>query len=138
VSLRSSNFALFALFALVSLESSAAPEAPELQAEIGCRAEPSTRRVMCNVTLAAAPSRRLAWSDALVLEAPDASPPLRARVPSRSDSPERIVVSFVLGEAGGSVELLARAVDCPVAPVAGACRSLTRALSVELPALASP
>jgi hypothetical protein len=93
---------------------------------------------MCNVTLGAQPSRRLTWSDALVLEAPPASPPLRARVPSRSDSPERIVVSFVLGEASGSVQLLVRAVDCPAAPGAGACRSLTRALSVELPALASP
>jgi hypothetical protein len=138
VSLRFSSSALLSLVSLVSLEGYAAPEAPELHAQIVCRAEPSTRRVMCNVTLAAEPSRRLAWSDALVLEAPAASPPLRARVPSRSDSPERIVVSFVLGEAGGSVQLLARAVDCPIAPVVGACRSLTRALSVELPALASP
>jgi hypothetical protein len=129
---------LFSAAQLVSLASSAAPAKPELQAEIACRAEPSTRRVMCNVTLAAEPSRRLAWSDALVLEAPAASPPLRARVPSRSDSPERIVLSFVLGDVSGNVQLLARAVDCPVAPAGGACRSLTRALSVGLPALASP
>lgn len=109
----------------------------ELSAEVACRAEPSARRVLCSVTLAPEAGRRLAWADALVLEAPAASPPLRARVASRRDAPQRLVVSFVLGEATGHAKLLARAVACPLVE-GGACRTATLPLEVELPVLASP
>lgn len=111
--------------------------APELSAEVACRAEPNTRRVLCALALAAAAERRVTWADALVLRAPAASPPLRARVASRRDAPDKLVLSFVLGEAPGKVELLARAVHCP-ALFDGACRAATLPLEVELPALVTP
>lgn len=123
----------------LSLAPAAFANAPraELSAEIACRAEPSARRVLCSLTLVPEPGRKVAWADALVLTAPPASPPLRARVASRRDTPDRLVVSFVLGDAAGRAELLARAVACPVTE-SGTCRALTLPLELDLPVLASP
>jgi len=132
------GFSAFAAFtALATAGAASDTRAPELSAEVACRAEPSTRRVLCALALAAEVGRRVTWADAVVLAAPAASPPLRARVTSRRDAPDKLVVSFVLGEAAGRVELLARAVDCPVTGD-GACRATTLPLAVELPALSTP
>jgi hypothetical protein len=129
--------AAIAALALAAFAPAAEASAAELSAEVSCRAEPNTRRVLCSLSLVPEPGRRVVWSDALVLRAPPASPPLRARVTSRRDSPERLIVSFVLGDAAGRVELLARAVACPLTE-SGTCRAVTLPLSVELPVLASP
>lgn len=129
---------VLAAFATLAAPAAAADAlAPELFAEIACRAEPNTRRVLCALVLSAESGRRVTWADAVVLAAPEASPPLRARVTSRRDAPEKLVVSFVLGAASGKVQLRARAVDCPMTGD-GACRATTLPLEVELPALATP
>jgi hypothetical protein len=77
------------------------------------------------------------WADVVVLDAPAGSPPLRSRVAARRETPDRLVVSFVLGDAAGRVELLARAVACPPTGT-GACRAATLPLEADLPVLASP
>lgn len=134
---RAVSLASFAGVAVAGVASAAGAASAELSAEISCRAEPNTRRVLCSLTLVPEAGRRVAWADAVVLEAPPASPPLRARVASRRDTPDRLVVSFVLADAAGRVELLARAVACPVTG-RGACQAATLPLEVELPVLASP
>lgn len=128
----------FLAFATLATSGAASDQPPpELSAEVACRAEANTRRVLCALSLSAEAGRRVTWSDAVVLASPVASPPLRARVTSRPDAPDKLIVSFVLGEAPGRVELLARAVDCPVTGD-GACRATMLPLEVALPALTTP
>jgi hypothetical protein len=102
---------------------SARANEPRLAASMDCRTEPGSGRLLCTLALVADAGRSLTWSDALVVAAPPAAQPLRARVSSASSEPGRIVIGFVLGSAaGGPIEVLARAVSCPKPGRAGACR----------------
>jgi hypothetical protein len=98
-----------------------------------CRLESGTGRLLCTVMLAVPNERVLSWSDALVVSAPPAARPLRSRVASSSARPEQIVIGFVLGRgAGGRIEVVARAVTCPLTPRAGTCTPERRTVSYEL------
>ena len=106
------------------LASSAPAAAAELAppASMSCRIEAGSGRLLCTVSFVAPPGRSVSWSDALVVEAPRAARALRSRVTSKSDRPSEVVLAFVLGSGeGGRIDVLARAVTCPVAPRAGAC-----------------
>jgi hypothetical protein len=105
----------------VALEALGAPPGPapapadaELRGSMNCRAERETGRLVCSVELEAPTNEVLTWSDALVVSAPPAARPLRARVAGTGRPPRRIVLGFVLGPGvGGRIEVLARAVTCP-------------------------
>lgn len=91
-----------------------APAEAELRGSMDCRPERATGRLVCSVELAAPANEVLTWSDALVVSAPPAARPLRARVAGTGRPPRHIVLGFVLGPgAGGHIEVLARAVTCP-------------------------
>lgn len=110
-------------FTALVLWSAAAPAAePPAPASMSCRIEAGSGRLLCTVSFAPPAGRTVSWSDALVVEAPRAARALRSRVTSKSDRPSEVVLAFVLGSGeGGRIDVLARAVTCPVAPRAGAC-----------------
>lgn len=111
----------------IALSPNARADEAELAASMDCRSEPGSGRLLCTLTLVPGAGRSLGWSDALVVAAPPAVQPLRSRVASQSTEPGRIVVGFVLGSgAGGTIEVLARAVSCRATGRAGACRPSTR------------
>lgn len=111
---------------------SAHADEAELAASMECRSEPGSGRLLCTVALVPGAGRVLSWSDALVVAAPPAVQPLRSRVTSPSTEPGRIVIGFVLGSgAGGTIEVLARAVSCPGSGRAGACGPSTRRVTVR-------
>jgi hypothetical protein len=113
----------WALLATVALMGSAHAGEPELAASMDCRTEPGSGRLLCTLMLVPDAAHSLSWSDALVVAAPPAAQPLRARVSSASAEPARIVIGFVLGSGpGGPIEVLARAVSCPKPGRAGVCR----------------
>jgi hypothetical protein len=113
----------WALFASFTVMGSARADEPKLAASMNCGTEPGSGRLLCTLTLVPDAGRSLSWSDALVVAAPPAVQPLRARVTSASTEPARIVIGFVLGSGpGGTIEVLARAVSCPTPGRAGACR----------------
>jgi hypothetical protein len=92
-------------------------------ASMSCRVEAGSGRLLCTVSFSAPKARAIAWSDALVVEAPSAARPLRNRVTSRGDRPDQVVLAFVLGSGeGGRIAVLARAVTCPLTPREGACK----------------
>jgi len=129
------RFGVMAWF--VALEALGAPGGPapaesELRGSMDCRAERETGRLVCSVELEAPADEVLTWSDALVVSAPPAARPLRARVPGTGRPPTRIVLGFVLGPgAGGRIELLARAVTCPTAQTR-ACTSRSRRFGFDV------
>jgi hypothetical protein len=95
-------------------------------ASMACRIEPGSGRLFCTVRFLAPEGRAVSWSDALVVAAPRAARALKSRVTSRSDRPFEVVLAFVLGGGeGGRIDVLARAVTCPVAPRNGACTPLS-------------
>jgi hypothetical protein len=123
VARRSSGRFAWALLAGLAAIGSARADEPKLVASMNCGTEPGSGRLLCTLTLVADAARSLSWSDALVVAAPAAVQPLRARVTSASTEPGRIVIGFVLGSGpGGPIEVLARAVSCPKPGRAGACR----------------
>ena len=90
------------------------PAEPALKGRMDCRADRETGRLVCSVELEPPADEVLTWSDALVVSAPPAARPLRARVAGTGRPPRRVVLGFVLGPgAGGRIEVLARAVTCP-------------------------
>lgn len=110
------------LAALLVASAPAAAAEPPANASMSCRIEAGSGRLLCTVSFAPPAGRAVSWSDALVVEAPRAARALRSRVTSKSDRPSEVVLAFVLGSGeGGRIEVLARAVTCPVAPRAGAC-----------------
>jgi hypothetical protein len=113
--------ALLPLLAALALATPAAAEAKPL-ASMSCRLEAGSGRLLCTVSFAEPPERRITWSDALVVAAPSAAKPLRNRVTSRSDHPDQVVLAFVIGRGeGGRIGVRARAVTCPQRPAGGAC-----------------
>jgi len=105
----------------------------ELGATMACQTEPGSGRLVCTVEFKAPAERRIAWCDALVVSAPPAATPLRARVRG-TRTPPRAVLGFVLGPgAGGRIEVLARAVACPEKP-GEACVSLSRSVGFAVEA----
>jgi hypothetical protein len=122
---------------LVALEAFGAPPGPapaegELRGGMDCRAERETGRLVCSVELEAPADEVLTWSDALVVSAPPAARPLRARVAGTGRPPRRIVLGFVLGPgAGGRIEVLARAVTCPTSETR-ACASRSRRFGYDV------
>ena len=95
-------------------------------ASMACRIEPGSGRLLCTVRFVPPEGRAVSWSDALVVAAPRAARALKSRVTSRSDRPFEVVLAFVLGSGeGGRIDVLARAVTCPVAPRSGACTPLS-------------
>ena len=125
---------LFALAALGRGEARAAPApALALGAGLDCREELGTGRLLCTVEISPPFGYSIAWSDALVVEAPPAARPLRSRVPGAGDPPRSIVLGFVLASGeGGSIEIVARAAVCPAPPRAGACRPLSIRLAAPV------
>jgi hypothetical protein len=110
----------FAMLASSPVPSSA--QASE-RASMTCRVEAGSGRLLCTVSFSAPAESRVTWSDALVVAAPEAARPLRSRVTSQSGRPDQVVLAFVLGSGeGGRIEVLARAVTCPVGPREGACK----------------
>ena len=122
---------------LVALEALGAPPGPapteaELRGSMDCRAERETGRLVCSVELEAPRDEVLKWSDALVVSAPPAARPLRARVAGTGRPPRRIVLGFVLGPgAGGRIEVLARAVTCQASETR-ACVSRSRRFGFDV------
>lgn len=101
-------------------------------AAMTCRVEAGSGRLLCTVSVTAPPGRTIAWSDAVVVAAPNAARPLRNRVACRSDHPDQVVLAFLLGSgAGGRIEIESRAVACPRAKQAGACSALTRRVDFD-------
>jgi hypothetical protein len=118
----------FWLWVLVPLSAPAA--APP--ASMTCRIEAGSGRLLCTVSFVAPAGRVLSWSDALVVEAPRAARALRSRVTSKSDHPGEVVLAFVLGSGeGGRIDVLARAVTCPLAPRPGACTAETHRVAYD-------
>lgn len=117
-----------AVLALASLFSPGAAHAdePALQARMSCRLEAGSGRLLCTVSFSEAAGRAVVWSDALVVAEPRAVRALKSRVTSQSERPSEVVLAFVLqsGE-GGRIDVIGRAVSCPVAPRTGACRAET-------------
>ncbi|HEX5098505.1 MAG TPA: hypothetical protein VFV94_03355 [Polyangiaceae bacterium] len=107
-------------------------DAAKPAASMACRIEPGSGRLFCTVRIAAPEGRAVSWSDALVVAAPRAARALKSRVTSRSDRPGEVVLAFVLGSGeGGRIEVLARAVTCPVAPRSGACTPLSERVAYD-------
>lgn len=107
-------------------------DAPKPAASMACRIEPGSGRLLCTVRFAAPEGRAVSWSDALVVAAPRAARALKSRVTSRSDRPGEVVLAFVLGGGeGGRIDVLARAVTCPVAPRSGACMPVTERVGYD-------
>jgi hypothetical protein len=107
---------------LVSAPASSFAQARPL-ASMTCRVEAGSGRLLCTVSFTAPAEGRVAWSDALVVAAPQAARPLRSRVTSQSGRPDQVVLAFLLGSGqGGRIEVLARAVTCPVGPREAACK----------------
>jgi hypothetical protein len=101
-------------------------------ASMTCRIEAGSGRLLCTVSFVAPAGRAVSWSDALVVEAPPAARALRSRVTSKSDRPNEVVLAFVLGSgAGGRIDVLARAVTCPLAPRPGACTPETHRVAYD-------
>jgi hypothetical protein len=124
---------LVALAALLVTARRAAATEAELGAAMECRVEAGTGRLLCTVALEPPAGKTLSWSDAVVVSAPPSARPLRSRVASSAGHPERIVIGFVLGSGeGGRIEVVARAVSCPVSPRAGACTPSRRTVGYEL------
>jgi hypothetical protein len=99
---------------------------------MGCRIEPGSGRLLCTVSFVAETGREVSWSDALVVAAPSAARALRSRVTSTSERPDQVLLAFVLGSGeGGRIDVLARAVTCPVAARAGACTPSTARVSYD-------
>jgi len=123
---RSAALGVFALAAPLFLTVTGRADEPKRAATMACRIEPGSGRLFCTVRFAAPEGRAVSWSDALVVAAPRAARALKSRVTSRSDRPSEVVLAFVLGSGeGGRIDVLARAVTCPVAPRSGACTPLT-------------
>jgi len=101
-------------------------------ASMACRIEPGSGRLFCTVRIVAPEGRAVSWSDALVVAAPRAARALKSRVTSRSDRPGEVVLAFVLGSGdGGRIDVLARAVTCPVVPRSGACTPLSERVGYD-------
>jgi hypothetical protein len=105
---------------------------PELHATMDCRSDPTAGRLVCTVELEPPPGHSLSWSDALVVSAPPRARPLRSRVAGVGRPPRRIELGFVTGAGdGGRIDVLARAVTCPVER-AGDCVSSSKRLTYEV------
>jgi hypothetical protein len=104
----------------------------ELVASMNCQTEPGSGRLICTVDIETPRGLRITWCDALVVAAPPAATPLRARVRG-TNTPPRAVLGFVLGSGvGGRLEVLVRAVACP-GDARSACVSLSKALGLDVP-----
>jgi hypothetical protein len=120
----------WALFASFALMGNSRADEPRVAASMDCRTEAGSGRLLCTLTLVPDAGWSLSWSDALVVAAPPAAQPLRARVSSASADPARIVIGFVLASGpGGPIEVLARAVSCPKPGRVGACRPASARVS---------
>ena len=105
---------------------------PELRATMDCRSEPEAGRLVCTVELEPPPGHTLSWSDALVVSAPPRARPLRSRVAGSGRPPRRIELGFVIGAGdGGRIDVLARAVTCPVER-AGDCQSSSTPVTFDV------
>jgi hypothetical protein len=103
----------------------------ELRAAMTCQTEPGSGRLVCTVEFEPPAAHRIAWCDALVVSAPPAATPLRARVRG-TRTPPRAVLGFVLGTGeGGRIDVLARAVACPSKPLAE-CVSLSKSIAFDI------
>jgi len=102
-----------------------------LRAAMTCQTEPGSGRLVCTVEFEPPAAHRIAWCDALVVSAPPAATPLRARVRG-TRTPPRAVLGFVLGTGeGGRIDVLARAVACPSKPLAE-CVSLSKSIAFDV------
>jgi hypothetical protein len=90
---------------------------PPLEATVACERRPDRGRVVCELE-AEVREGRLAWADALVVEAPEFAHPLKSRVgprdaQTRSPRRVRLPIAFFAERTGhGQVSVRARAVVC--------------------------
>jgi hypothetical protein len=98
-------------------DSGAIAAPPALEASVACERRPDRGRVVCELE-AEVREGRLAWADALVVEAPDFAHPLKSRVgprdaPTRSPQRIRLPIAFFAERTGqGWVSVRSRAVVC--------------------------
>ena len=98
-------------------DSGAIAAPPPLEATVACERRPDRGRVVCELE-AEVREGRLAWADALVVEAPEFAHPLKSRVGPRdaqTRSPRRIrlPIAFFAERTGqGWVSVRSRAVVC--------------------------
>ena len=127
-----------ACYGLVLMGSLAHAADAGLVTALSCRPEAAPGRVLCELKVAAPPNARLAWSDALVTEAPDFAPPLRARVAAErfaqpAGTEQRLTLAFVATRTGvGRVAVTARAVVCRGGSTRERCAAESVRLSTEL------
>lgn len=119
----------------------ASAEEPRITAELRCESAPGPGRVRCELEIRPPAGSRLAWSDALVVEAPSFAPPLRSRVSAvpTDDGVSRATFALV-ATATGSAPLVvrARAVVCPADASAARCIPATREARLTLRVGAGP
>jgi hypothetical protein len=111
--------------------------APALHAELTCAHERVPGRVLCELAVDARQDR-LAWADALIVEAPAFARPLRSRVAmgrASLSASERVKLRFALvaSAAGqGTLSVRARAVVCHEGTAGEICRPEQQLLSTPL------
>jgi hypothetical protein len=95
----------------------AVPEAAPIRAQLVCPSGLRPGRVLCTLSIHGR-GARLAWGDALVVEAPDFARPLRARVGFEERSAhgetrlELPIALVAVGAGAGQLQVRARAVVC--------------------------
>ncbi|HEV8245944.1 MAG TPA: hypothetical protein VGP93_09245 [Polyangiaceae bacterium] len=108
----------------------------DFEATLLCRVEPGSNRVVCRLDYQPPPGRKLAWADALVIDAPDFVRALRARVPAAVEeggAAARAELALVGSQSGsGKLRVRARLVACRESTGVRQCSAFTRTLEREL------
>jgi hypothetical protein len=125
---------LWALAVAFAPTASHAREA-DLSTELACEPAAAPGRVRCSLAIEAAPSYRLSWVDALVVQSPSFARPLRSRIPQpvsgKENTAEVLLALVASGTGKGPLTVRARAVICPRLK-AGACRPASREATTML------
>jgi hypothetical protein len=119
---------------LIAFDAPAAP--PALSAHLSCESALGPGRVRCTLGAEVPAEQRLAWFDALVVEAPPFARPLRARIAHRGAAEEsKVDVALALlatGVGEGWLVVRARAVVCGRGQASAECRPLSKDIRLKL------
>ena len=118
-----------ALGAALSFAVGAHADSNPLSAELRCARASAPGRIVCELTTRSA-AGKLAWSDALVVQAPAFARALRSRVMSEAGMAKLALVASAPGT--GTLEVLVRAVICEPGGTAVGCRPYTRKVSAVI------